>query len=584
MCFFTKQPNGERTYHSISPVSISKVLSTLLTCMCALQASAQVLKVQSSRDLSIDYIESNSSKYNFIFPVQADVLDSPNYYPNATDLYYLKAGYGSRYMSTRSNKNDNHGGIDFWHTIKHNGTNYNNTTKYHILCMCDGIISEVSHGSDAVMESTSEGRSVQVTCDEEYQSLSGNIMINYRHLDSIWTKPWKAWNTASTSDRINKGDTIGIVGASGSTSQIHLHLSAEGKHPTYGNTFVNTNRLLDPSLSTGVCQALSAAKVELLEDWPDSTLFRITWPFNQHINRFEFSNDTFSAAFDMEKAYSNGSATRDKHDVLSGFSVFSYQFNGKQTALSRYSSEKANMPAQYPASPQRDTNTTLWGYSHHPITYDSIGFVYDFIVKNIHSSHNKSDFIVTLSDVWGYTVKARSYGVLPVELSSFTGKATLGSQVLLNWETASEVNNSHFIVQHSTDGFHWSQLAHVPGHGTSLVARSYSYLHQNAAQDINYYRVKQVDYNGSFSHSHVIEVLLTETPSLVQVYPNPVASKLFILGEGIRGSTINLFTAQGQQIPCTPLPFPKGFSVDLCSLEKGVYLLKVGSTPYIIYH
>jgi len=511
-------------------------------------------------------------------------LDSPNYYPNAVDLYYLKAGYGSRYMSTRSKKNDNHGGIDFWHTIKHNGTSYDNSTRYHILCMCDGVISEVVHGTDAAMESTSEGRSVQITCDEEYQSLSGNIVINYRHLDSIWTKPWKAWNTASTTNRISQGDTIGIVGASGSTSQIHLHLSAEGKHPSYGNTFVNTHRLLDPSLSTGVCQALSSAKVELLEDWPDSALFRITWPFNQHINRFEFANDTFSSVFDMEKAYSKGSATRDNHDVLSGFSVFSYQFNGKQTAMSRYSSEKANMPAHYPASPQRDTNTTLWGYAHHPITYDSIGFVYDFVVKNMHSSHNKSDFIVTLSDVWGYTVEARSYGVLPVELKAFMAQITANSHVLLNWQTASELNNSHFAVLHSTDGLHWSELSNIPGHGTSLATRSYSYLHKEPIHGSNYYQLKQVDYNGSSSHSHIVEVLVEQPYEPVQVYPNPAATQLFIVGKHLDGKNMALFTAQGQPIPCKPMPTAKGFCIDLCMLEKGVYVLKIGSCPYIIYH
>jgi hypothetical protein len=367
---------------------------------------SQVLNVTTYRDLGIPHIETDVSKYNFGYPLCSNGLDSLDFSP-PNDGVFFKATYGHRYLSSTSAKTDNHGGFDYWDTLDCDSISYSSSSEAPIICMCDGYITEVFHGTNAAMELTAKGRSVQVTCDSLSQALTGAMKINYRHLSALGNKALLAHTAPTGTIAISKGDTIGIMGESGYTSNVHLHLSVEANHPQYGNQNVHTARIFDPTLHPGVLEPLTEAKIELLHDWPDSALFRIIWPFNQTINRFEFSlpSSSFSAVFDKEEAYGVGSSTRDDFDCIAGFQVYAYQFNGKQTAKSRYNGEKGNMPAIYPASPQRDLNQAVYKYLHIPINHDSVAYVYDFVVENLPPSHSKTDFNVKLSDVWGYIVE-----------------------------------------------------------------------------------------------------------------------------------------------------------------------------------
>lgn len=197
------------------------------------------------------------------------------------------------------------------------------------------------------------------------------------------------------------------MGESGTTSNVHLHLSFNSIHPDYRNAFLNTARLFDPLLYPAILSGLHSANLELLHDWADSSLFRIIWPYNQTINQFEFIHQNDTTIFNKEAAYQRGAAYRDRHDCLPNIRVFAYPFNAKQTAKSRYLSAMNTMPAIYPASPHRDTNSLVYGYPHIPIQYDSLAFVYDFVLQNTSPNLNKEDFIIKLRDVWGYTVEGR---------------------------------------------------------------------------------------------------------------------------------------------------------------------------------
>ncbi|MBC5775902.1 T9SS type A sorting domain-containing protein [Pontibacter sp. KCTC 32443] len=110
---------------------------------------------------------------------------------------------------------------------------------------------------------------------------------------------------------------------------------------------------------------------------------------------------------------------------------------------------------------------------------------------------------------------------LPVELTSFEGKAT-ESGINLEWETASELNNSHFDVERSPDGNHFSSIGTVQGSGTTSLPASYKLTDKDPLKGINYYRLKQVDYDNAFSYSKTIAVHW-ETGDAMQVMllPNP---------------------------------------------------------------
>lgn len=92
---------------------------------------------------------------------------------------------------------------------------------------------------------------------------------------------------------------------------------------------------------------------------------------------------------------------------------------------------------------------------------------------------------------------------LPVSLTTFTAKANKQGTVNLAWSTASEKDNSHFEVTRSANGVDFEKLQEVKGSGNSDVVRNYSYTDTKPAVGVNYYRLKQVDFDGDFAFSGV---------------------------------------------------------------------------------
>ena len=113
--------------------------------------------------------------------------------------------------------------------------------------------------------------------------------------------------------------------------------------------------------------------------------------------------------------------------------------------------------------------------------------------------------------------------VLPVELTTFSAGINQGNAVLL-WHTATEVNNYGFEVQRRTiNAPEWNRIGFVGGAGTSNSPRTYSFVDKNPPAGAYGYRLKQIDRNGSFSYSEVLEVSVNVPGKLAlsQNYPNP---------------------------------------------------------------
>jgi YD repeat-containing protein len=112
--------------------------------------------------------------------------------------------------------------------------------------------------------------------------------------------------------------------------------------------------------------------------------------------------------------------------------------------------------------------------------------------------------------------------VLPVELLSFTGeKAENGN--LLEWITASELNNKGFDVERSENGENFEKIGFVEGNGTTLEIQNYDYLDENVISELTYYRLKQIDFDGQFEYSNVVVIYQSIKKETVKVsfYPNP---------------------------------------------------------------
>ncbi len=133
--------------------------------------------------------------------------------------------------------------------------------------------------------------------------------------------------------------------------------------------------------------------------------------------------------------------------------------------------------------------------------------------------------VVAQPFVWETFNAAIAYeeGSVPVELTSFSASINLNS-VELKWQTASELNNLGFEIQRSSENSQWERIGFVEGNGTSTIVNNYSF--SDPIKNVNgkyYYRLKQIDNDGKYEFSDVIEVDfgIPLKSELYQNYPNP---------------------------------------------------------------
>ena len=163
--------------------------------------------------------------------------------------------------------------------------------------------------------------------------------------------------------------------------------------------------------------------------------------------------------------------------------------------------------------------------------------------------------------------------LLPVELISFRGQASQ-QDVELTWTTATELNNEGFEVEHRTEDPEWRMLYFVAGNGTSLEERYFSFLHTEDTADFNYYRLKQLDFDGQFEYSNIVTVQLEGKPAVFQIYPNPTDDFVTIESNKI-GAIVQITNVQGQVVQEFELVESK-VQHSINHLAEGVYFIKVG--------
>ncbi|MFB9862247.1 hypothetical protein [Rufibacter immobilis] len=141
---------------------------------------------------------------------------------------------------------------------------------------------------------------------------------------------------------------------------------------------------------------------------------------------------------------------------------------------------------------------------------------------------------------------------LPVTLINFTATAQNAGKVQLNWATASEINNKEFVVEQSTDGLTFTSAKTVAGGGNSNVQLNYTATVGAPATGVVYYRLKQVDFDGSSEYSKIVSVQVKGAAAqpaalkLGSAYPNPFQDKV----------TLNLNVTQAGAIKVVSIPLP----------------------------
>jgi hypothetical protein len=239
---------------------------------------------------------------------------------------------------------------------------------------------------------------------------------------------------------------------------------------------------------------------------------------------------------------------------------------------------------------------------NHYYSYDALSLP----VGNLRTGQNLIEFKSNttahhgIEVLWPGSAIAVRYGVaLPIQLSSLTAAVVDGGHVRVAWTTLSERNNYGFEVQKAAAepaNFQTVPNSFVPGSGTTLESRSYAFVDPSAPAGVTYYRLKQIDVDGSTHYSDPVRldgvtgitaVQLPESYTLHQAYPNPFNPSTRIrFALPVSGAVrIRLFNQIGQEVR----ELVNGFRVagsyeitlDADGLPSGVYYYRMESGPFV---
>ena len=165
---------------------------------------------------------------------------------------------------------------------------------------------------------------------------------------------------------------------------------------------------------------------------------------------------------------------------------------------------------------------------------------------------------------------------LPVELLTFNAK-TIEREIKLSWSTASEINNDFFSIERSINGWDFQVIGTVPGRGTIFEISEYYFFDKNPEIGLNFYKLKQTDYDGRFTYSKIITTEIIEE-KLIRVYPSMVKDFVTIeKSKSIRNDlVVTIHDLNGNILQSTTIPgaeFKKDLS--LVELMPGAYFISV---------
>ncbi|MBN8569252.1 MAG: T9SS type A sorting domain-containing protein [Ignavibacteria bacterium] len=177
---------------------------------------------------------------------------------------------------------------------------------------------------------------------------------------------------------------------------------------------------------------------------------------------------------------------------------------------------------------------------------------------------------------------------LPVELASFSSSVN-GNNVMLNWNTVSEENNSGFDVERSSFGAGWNKVGFIAGKGTTNTSQNYSFTDNNLSSGRYSYRLKQIDYNGNYKYYDLQNEVVIGVPSkfaLMQNYPNPFNPSTIINYQLAINSfvTLKIFDISGREVKQLVNEVQQAgyYAVDFnaVSLSSGTYFYKLTSDKF----
>jgi photosystem II stability/assembly factor-like uncharacterized protein len=305
---------------------------------------------------------------------------------------------------------------------------------------------------------------------------------------------------------------------------------------------------------------------------PAPNLFENGTEFGHHNAMFVSGTDIYFGTANSRIYYSNNMGNLWTPQTTTQTNTYSIWFNdasngltGGESSLNRTTDGGTtwNLLTTLPGSGEIDAITGVnskWWTARQAAIYNSVDNAASwstqytsptFGVYNAMTKARNDNLILAVRSDGGISANIIT---LPVELTSFTATSNAG-QVILNWQTATEINNSGFEVERKVGSAIsiWEKVGFVDGNGTTAETKAYSFTDNNVSAGNYLYRLKQIDYNGTFEYSNVIvaevDFALKEFV-LNQNYPNPFNPSTVISFQLAAGSqvTLRIFNVIGEEV------------------------------------
>lgn len=164
--------------------------------------------------------------------------------------------------------------------------------------------------------------------------------------------------------------------------------------------------------------------------------------------------------------------------------------------------------------------------------------------------------------------------VLPIELITFNAEKN-DNKVALSWSTATERNNDYFTIERSQNGTTWEPILNVAGAGNSTARLNYEAIDENPLAGIQYYRLKQTDYDGKNETFEVLSVEMEAAAMSIEMYPNPTTGA-FTLNTGAQAAqSIRVLNAMGSVVLEKTNITENRNTLDVTDFNSGTYIVEV---------
>ena len=200
--------------------------------------------------------------------------------------------------------------------------------------------------------------------------------------------------------------------------------------------------------------------------------------------------------------------------------------------------------------------------------------------------------VMTYNDVFDLDVAAMHYKLLtgaavvstctncktvnPIQLLSFQAELTASEIVDLTWATGTEQNNDYFSIEVSQNATDWKEIAKVNSVHNSNTVQNYSAQDPAPKVGVNYYRLKQVDFDGKYSYSDTKLIVLESNGSFIHIQPNPATEFIYLNGKNLSWDKMVLYNNLGQSVNNRIAPTTVNedqIKIDISALPIGIYYL-----------